>query len=47
MEFDSSQMREEVIDERENEGYWKGELMNRMKRVVSLLRLENSPDVRE
>ncbi len=30
-----------------NEDDWKGGLMNGMERVVSLLRLENSPDVRE
>ena len=41
-------MRErELINERGNEDDWKGGLMNGMERDVSLLRLENSPDVRE
>ena len=30
-----------------NEDDWEERLMNGMERVVSLLRLENSPDVRE
>ena len=30
-----------------NEDDWKGGLMNGMERDVSLLRLENSPDVRD
>ena len=41
-------MRErELIDEMINEYDLKGGLMNGMERVVSLLRFENSPDVRE
>ena len=36
-----------MIDERGNEDDWKGGLMNGMERDASLLRLENSPDVRE
>ena len=40
-------MREGIDCWKGNEDDWKGGLMNVMERVVSLLRLENSPDVRE